>query len=318
MSPQTAITIGTFDSVHRGHASLIRTAREHVGPEGYVIVASFDPHPRSVLTPNATPARLTTFEQRQQLARAHGADQLVRLTPTPQLLSLSPRQFIESILEQHSPSCIVEGPDFHFGAQRAGSIETLQQLARELDFTTICVPPVTVSTSDQLTITASSTSVRWFLENGRAADAAEVLARPYSITGTVTRGRQLGRRIGFPTANLSNVPTMIPADAVYAGWAVLPDSSRLPCALSFGTNPTFPNAGRSAEAHIIDWHGPNAGEPEYDWPLTIEVSHWLREQIAFPGVRTLVEQIQRDVDHARTMLEPTPTRGRQRLQGSTP
>ncbi|MFG0258054.1 MAG: bifunctional riboflavin kinase/FMN adenylyltransferase [Phycisphaerales bacterium JB043] len=307
MPPLTAITIGTFDSVHLGHASLIHAAREHVGPSGRVLVASFDPHPRSILTPDDIPPRLTTLGQRVELARVHGADEIIRLTPSRELLALTPEQFIESIITQHHPTHIVEGQDFRFGARRAGSINTLDTLSASLGFTAIAVPPRQVATSDQLLITASSTAVRWFLERGRVRDASIVLGRPYSITGTVSRGRQMGRRIGFPTTNLTDIPMMIPADGVYAGWATLPDESRHPCALSFGTNPTFPNAGRSAEAHIIDWDGPAAGQPEYDWPITLEITSWIREQITFQGVRALVEQIERDVEVARTMLEHQPS-----------
>jgi len=303
MTPARAITIGTFDSVHVGHAALLAAARKHVGPQGTVLVASFDPHPQSTLNPDASPARLTTFDQRCQLLVDHTADDIIKLEPTRQMLCRTPRQFVEYIIEHHAPTLFVEGDDFRFGAQRAGDINTLTQLGNELGFETISLPPVTVSTSDQLAVKASSSSIRWFLEQGRVRDAATMLARSYAVAGTVVQGRQMGRRIGFPTANLDNIQTMLPADGVYAGWATLPDASRLPAALSFGSNPTFPNAPRTAEAFILDWEGPTTGQPEYGWPLTLEIVAWIREQITFPSIHPLVNQIERDVQAVRTMLQ---------------
>jgi riboflavin kinase / FMN adenylyltransferase len=318
MPPAIAITIGTFDSVHVGHAALIDAAREHIGADGTVLAASFDPHPKSILMPRNVPPRLTTFAHRQHLLLDKGVDEVIRLEPTPELLARTPRQFVEQILQTHNPSFFIEGNDFKFGARRKGSIQTLIELGNEFGFTTVSLPPVCVATAEQISIKASSTAVRWLLSQGRVRDAATMLDRPYAITGIVTQGRQMGRCIGYPTANLSNIETMLPADGVYAGWAILPDGSRLPAALSLGTNPTFPNAGRSAEAHIIDWPGPDAGQPEYNWLITLEFTAWIREQISYPGVRSLVNQIERDVHQANTILIKQPFSWSNTLQEASP
>lgn len=293
-----ALTIGNFDGVHLGHAALVRRARELAGPDGRVVAMAFWPHPIKVLRPGQAPATLTTFEQRADLLRALGADAVVRLEPSPDLLALDPRAFVQRVVAEHNADAIVEGPDFRFGRARAGDIGTLRALAADLGFRAEIVAPVRIATSDQLVAEASSTLARWLIAEGRVRDAAAVLGRPHQVRGVVAPGARRGRDLGFPTANL-RADTMLPADGVYAGRAMLPDGSTRAAAVSVGTNPTFGGEARRLEAHILDWAGPL---DRYDWPLAIDLVAWLRDQIAYGALEPLIEQIHRDIADARAAL----------------
>jgi len=299
MPASTALTIGNFDGVHLGHAALVRRARACAGPEGRVVVMAFWPHPITILRPDQAPDTLTTFDRRTELLRDLGADEVVRIEPTRDLLGLAPEAFIKRVVADHAPACIVEGPDFRFGRARAGDVDLLARLGDDLGYRAEVVEPVRIATADQLIAEASSTLVRWLVSEGRVRDAARVLGRPHEVRGVVVRGAKRGRDLGFPTANLDS-DTMLPADGVYAGVAVLPGGERVPAAVSVGSNPTFGAASRRLEAHLIDWSGP---ADDYDWPLAVELVAWLRDQVAYRGVEPLIEQIHRDIADTRAALD---------------
>ncbi len=302
MTRQTIISIGNFDGVHRGHTALIHHARTLAGPSGRVIALSFDPHPLSHLSPGREPARLSSHEQRALWLTEAGADEVHRLEPTHDLLSLPPDAFIDSLVQRFSPTAFVEGPDFHFGHKRSGNVNTLTQLGRSRNFQVHIVPPIQVDLTDQTVVTASSTITRWLLSNGRVRDAARILGRPYEIHAIVVRGDQRGRTIGFPTANLRS-SHMPPAHAVYAGLATLPDGSTHYAAIHVGPRSTFDALEPTIEPYIIDWAGPAAHElPEYGWPLRLRFIAWLRGQARFESVNALVEQMHHDVARARDIL----------------
>lgn len=300
--PSTAITIGSFDGVHRGHAALIARCRAEVGPTGRVVAMAFDPHPASRLRPEAVPARLTTFDRRAELLRGLGADEVVRLAPDDALLHLSADAFVNRMHQQFRPTAWVEGADFHFGQGRAGNIGTLASLGPALGFRAITVPGVNLALDDHLVARASSTLVRWLLRHGRARDAAAVLGRWYDYTGVVTRGDQRGRTIGFPTLNVVSECTP-PGDGVYAAWATLPDGRRLPAAVNVGVRPTFNGRERRVEACVLSGHDrPSpaslAGLPDYGWQVSIEFVAWVRDQVRFDGVAALTAQLARDASTA--------------------
>lgn len=301
----SVLTIGNFDGVHIGHAALIARARQIAArhpSRPSVVALSFDPHPLTLLRPELAPPMLTTFDERARLLRAAGADEVVRLQPTPEFLALAPDAFVAHLVAEHAPVAIVEGPDFHFGRGRAGNNTVLAELGRLHGFEVSVPDPVESSLDDQSIITVSSTIIRWLVGHGRVTDAARLLGRPYTLTGTVVRGDQRGRQIGFPTANLQTA-CMLPADAVYAGTGVLADGRRFTAAVHVGTRSTFNDSTRTVEAYILDWKGPLAeGGSEYNWPLRLEINHWLRDQARFESVGLLVEQINRDVDRTRTLV----------------
>jgi riboflavin kinase/FMN adenylyltransferase len=293
-----ALTIGTFDGVHLGHATLVQRCRELVGSAGTVIALAFDPHPLTSLRPEMAPPRLTTFEQRRDLLLKAGADRVQHLRPDDRTLSLSPEEFVECFVTHHEPAYVVEGADFRFGRKRAGDLALLEQLGRGHGFETVCVPPVEVSLTDHTLVRASSSLARWLLHHGRIADLRRVLGHVYVVEGEVQRGRQRGRTIGFPTANLHPRQTL-PAPGVYAGQAVTPGGARHLAAINVGANPTFGETYRHAEVHLID-----AGDLEngYGWELTVEFHAFVRDLIRFSGPEALVRQIERDVEHARAAM----------------
>jgi riboflavin kinase/FMN adenylyltransferase len=306
--PRSVVTIGNFDGVHLGHAALIERAREEanrVGDGTRVVALAFDPHPGAVLRPGQAPARLTTFEQRAEQLGRLGADEVVRLEPTGQLLSLEPLAFLTQLCSDLAPVAIVEGQDFRFGRGRAGDISALERFATSLGFQTIVVDPVEVTLSDHTLVRASSSLARWLLERGRVHDAAQVLGRAYEIDGHVVQGDRRGRAIGYPTANIAT-ECMIPGDGVYAGRGRLPDGSEYAAAISIGSKPQFGGAPRTLEAHLLDI-GERSGEcirglPEYGWPIRLSIEHWLRDQAAFASLPALLEQIERDCHRTREMI----------------
>ncbi len=298
---RAAITIGNFDAVHVGHAALIAAARTVVGEDRRVIVLCFDPNPLTVLRPEAAPPRLTTFAQRERALKALGATDVVPLRPTPEFLQQSPEQFIEWCAANWHPSAIVEGPDFRFGRARAGSIETLRELEQRFGYRTIIVDPVDVSLTDQSLVRASSSLVRWLIAHGRIQDACRVLGRPYEIEATIAPGDKRGRILGFPTANLSMPEQLLPADGIYAGRALREGVGAWPAAISVGSKPTFGVNARTCEAHLLDYDGP---VDDYGWHIRLNFTHWLRDQLMFPNVESLVAQMHRDLAQARTIIEP--------------
>jgi riboflavin kinase/FMN adenylyltransferase len=295
MSSLSAITIGNFDGVHQGHAALVRAARSAVGPDGRVTALCFEPHPLTVLNPPAAPARLTTFARRTELLMSLGADEVVRIEPSPAFLAMTAREFVAWMTDRYRPSHVVEGRDFRFGQGRAGTVRTLRELDGEFGFETIIVEPVEAITCDGLRVRASSSMLRWLLGHGRVRDAAAILGRPYELAGPVVRGDQRGRAIGVPTANLDHGEVLLPGDGVYAGQGELEDGTAYAAAISIGRKPTFDLSQRTCEAHLIDFPGPIG---EYGWTLRLRFGDWLRDQLAFRDVGALVDQVRRDIGRA--------------------
>ncbi|MEZ6234509.1 MAG: riboflavin kinase [Phycisphaerales bacterium] len=324
---RSILSIGTFDGVHLGHRAigaeacrLADVAAERGGERPRVVVLAFDPHPAAVLRPGTEPARLTTFARRADLLRAGGADEVVRLEPTPGLLGLSPEQFVDRLVAAHAPLAIVEGPDFRFGKGRAGDVAALRRLGRERSeaehFAVRVVEPVETVLGDHSIVAASSTLARWLLERGRAADVARVLGEPYRIEGTVVRGDRRGRTLGYPTANL-DPETALPADGVYAGFARAGlargqsdaragEDRSFVAAISVGTKPQFTpgQTARTIEAFLLDVERPPGsdaipGLPEYGWRLTLDLIGYVRDQARFESVDALLRQIGRDSERVR-------------------
>jgi riboflavin kinase/FMN adenylyltransferase len=268
---------------------------------------AFDPHPLAFLRPDQAPARLTGFPQRERLLMAAGADRVVRLEPTPDLLALSAGEFLERVCRDWRPVAFVEGPDFRFGKGRGGDVDFLRERARHSGFDVEVVQPVTVTLADHTVAPASSTLARWLIAGGRMSDAAIVLGRSYELAGVVVQGDRRGRTIGFPTANL-RTDGLPPADGVYAAEAILDDGRVFTAAVSIGTKPTFGAGGRAAEALLLDAPADGAavaGLPEYGWNLTLRFIAWVREQVQFHSVGALVEQMHRDCTRIRA-LRPSP------------
>jgi riboflavin kinase / FMN adenylyltransferase len=302
--PASVVTIGGFDGVHRGHAALLAHARDIAARAGARVVAlTFDPHPATVLRPDEAPPRLTTFEQRTDLLRGAGADEVVRLEPARALLGQSPEEFVRCLVEQFRPIAIVEGGDFRFGKGRAGDVNVLAELGRRYGFSVGLVDPVEAVLINCTVVRVSSSVTRWLIANGRVRDAAILLGRDYELPGEVVRGDRRGRTIGYPTANV-RTPCLLPGDGVYAGTAVLDDGRQFTAAISIGAKPTFAGTERALEAFLIDV--PRYGDairdlPEYGWKITLRISHWLRDQARYGSVHALLEQMDRDCARAREL-----------------
>ena len=303
----TAVTIGNFDGVHAGHRALIARARCLVGPGGRVIALAFDPHPLTRLRPEFAPPPIEPWDTRVRRLLAVGADRVERLEPTPDLLGTTPAGFVDWLMDTHAPTHIVEGPDFHFGQGRAGTIETLRTLGTARGVQVEVVPPVVVSLRDQSEVVASSSLVRWLLAHGRVRDAAFVLGRPHELSGTVVVGDRLGRTIGFPTANLATA-CLVPGDGVYAGIADLPNGSIAIAAIHLGGRPALGDDTPRVEAHLLDPAGgpwsPPVCQPEYGWSCTLRVIGRIRDIARLDGLDALTSQIARDCDRALAIVTP--------------
>lgn len=290
------MTIGNFDGVHLGHQALLHRARDLVGRDGSVIAVTFEPHPHKLLRPDIAVKPLQRAEEKQQALQQAGADEVRVLEVTPALLGMSATDFINHVHREIRFDCVVEGPDFHFGKSRSGDLQLLRSVGAHLGFRLDIVQPVQVHLGDASVAPASSSLVRWLLAHGRVEDVARVLGRPFTLAGSVVRGDQRGRELGWPTCNVQHGDRMVPADGVYAGVAELPDASRRRAAISVGTKPTFGGSEVTVEAFLLDHQAPL---DHYGWQLTISFERWLREQTRCDDVHSLCALIQRDVERTR-------------------
>lgn len=298
MNAATAITIGNFDGVHLGHVQLVRTARAAVGDDGRVVVLCFDPHPASVLHPEQAPKRLSTCDERADLLKAAGADEVTCINPTLEFLSQEPEQFLTSMVDPYKPQVIVEGPDFRFGHRRAGSVETLRKLEKKHGFRTIVIDPVELAMTDHHLVRVSSSIIRRMVASGRVRDARTLLGRPYELAGPVVSGDRRGRQIGIPTANLEYDGRLLPGHGIYAGAALLADGRTYPAAINIGVKPTFGGRQLGCEAHLLGYVGP---VDDYGWDLRIQFNDWIRDQMKFSSVDRLVGQMKRDIARVEAM-----------------
>lgn len=300
---ESVVTIGEFDGVHRGHQRIIARAAQ-VGRERNlpVVVITFDPHPDEVIRPGSHPPFLSSGRRRAELLAGLGADAVCVLPFTLEFSRLDPDEFVRAVLvERFHAAVVVEGEDFRFGHKAAGDVQLLAKLGEKYEFTTEGMP---LLDADGATI--SSTSIRQMLAAGDVAAAAQALGRPHRVEGVVIRGHHRGRALGFPTANLETPPhTAVPADGVYAGWLASldddgRDAQRWPAAISIGTNPTFGEGEQTVEAYAIDRDDLDL----YGMHAAIDFTARLRSTLRFDSVDALVEQIRRDVDRVRGLVQP--------------
>lgn len=288
-----AVAVGNFDGVHRGHQALVAATREcatHAG--GPAVAVTFDPPPHRVLYPGPERPPLTTVARRAELLHAAGADHVVVLRTSLALLALSPEAFFEDVLvKQLGAAAVVEGYDFRFGRGRAGTNATLRALCAAAGVTFAEVPPFALDGEP-----VSSSRVRAALVGGDVARAAALLNRPYRIAGAVVTGAKRGRTLGFPTANLGGVPTVLPGNGVYAVRATVEGRAH-PAAANVGPNPTFGDDARKVEVHLIDFTG-----DVYGREMEVEFVARLRDTTPFKGVDELVSQLKRDIEAARAIL----------------
>lgn len=286
------LTIGNFDGVHRGHQALVRQARSlaerHAVP---AVAVTFDPHPLQLLRPDAFQPMLTTLDHRAALLQEHGADHVVVIRTSTDFLALTDREFFDRIvLDELQARGLVEGRNFCFGRDRAGTAATLEKYGAAAGIEVVLVDAV-----QQGDAPVSSSRVRTALLAGEVAAAAHLLGRPYRIEGTVAAGQERGRLLGFPTANLHQIPTLVPGDGVFAGLVHF-QGRPWTAAMNIGPNPTFAEHGRKVEVHLLDFTGNLYGQR-----LVVDFLARIRPTRPFASVDDLVAQIKRDVDEVRRL-----------------
>lgn len=291
---RSAVTVGVFDGVHRGHQQLLRSMAAAAASRGLTpVVVTFKNHPLSVLRPELPLQLLTPLAERTALIRSAGITGVVAITFTRELSQWTPEQFIGALIEHLHMGLLVVGPDFVLGHGRAGTTPVLTALGERLGYATLVVPPYLLDGQP-----VKSTLVRQALAAGDMERAAHYLGRPFAVAGAVEPGERRGASLGFPTANLALTEHQaLPVDGIYAAWFDV-DGARHPAAASIGTKPTFHEAApRTVEAYVLDFSGDLYGKG-----VRLEFVQLLRAQQRFLSAADLVAQMQRDVQAVRAVL----------------
>lgn len=286
------LAIGVFDGVHLGHQAVISTSAEHARAEnGTLVVVTFDPHPEKVLRPEKAPHLLTATAHKIALIRRLGVRHLLIIAFDPQFAATEPEDFVQQLVQHSKPLReICVGHEWSFGKSRRGNLQLLTKLGTNFDFNVVGIRPVTVNGE-----IVSSTAIRRAVAAGDLKKAAAMLGRDYTILGTVVRGDDLGKKIGFPTANLSAHSEQFPPDGVYFAEAKL-EGVVYPGVVNLGYRPTVSNSksDRVLEIHLLDFK-----REIYGRDLELRFVRYLRPEKKFENVDALVRQIERDVQQAR-------------------
>lgn len=298
-----AIALGNFDGIHRGHLEVLRpilpsSLAKNFSPfKIYSTVVSFEPHPHQFFT-GKSKKLLTTIAEKEKLLADLGIDGLLLLPFDRQLASLTPQEFVENILiSQLEVKKISVGQDFRFGRDRTGNVRSLKEIAAKFGVETTIVS--LQNSSEELRI--SSSLIRSALAAGQLDRANQMLGRNYSLMGVVVSGKQLGRTIGFPTANLNLPPLkLIPRQGVYSvRVAIEPSCDLIKGVMNIGYRPTVSGDRQlSVEVHLLDWSG-----DLYDRILTVELVRFLRPEQKFSSIEALKSQIALDCQVARQTLD---------------
>jgi riboflavin kinase/FMN adenylyltransferase len=289
------LNVGVFDGVHRGHQEIITKLTTGAHAEhAPAAVLTFDPHPASVLSGQEIKC-LTLPDERAELLGEHGVDVVITERFTRELSMITARDFMLRLTRQLGLRHLLIGYDFALGKGREGNAARLTEIGSELGYTVEVVSAL----SDESGV-ISSTEIRKLVEIGNLAEAARLLGHPYSLHGPVIHGDARGRTIDVPTANISYAhDKMIPAKGIYACWAYL-DGKKYQAAINIGTNPTFTPEKQSpnVEAHLLDFHQEIYGED-----VRLEFVARLRDELKFDSVEALLEQIWRDIESTKRILQ---------------
>jgi riboflavin kinase / FMN adenylyltransferase len=287
--PFPVTAIGNFDGVHLGHRAILKAAIDRARAAGGTAFAlTFDPLPAKLLVPARAPQLILTPTDKLELLRLSGIDGVIVLNFTLELSLLSLRDYLRGKIGVRE---VVEGQNFRFGHSRAGTPAVMVELGRELGFDTDVVAPVKIDG-----IEVSSTKVREAITTGDMHRASRLLGRHHFLSGPVVRGRERGRTIGFPTANLASETECIPPDGVYATRVILDDGA-YPSITNVGMRPTFAESARSIEAHIFDFT-----RDIYGQRIKLELVERIRAERKFDTPDALKAQIALDLGKAREIL----------------
>jgi len=303
------LTIGNFDGVHIGHQEILTAAKQTAEERRtQLVVMTFEPHPLAVLHPQKKPGILTSPELKKHLLAEAGADCLLIIKSTPELLSLSPDEFVKQfIIKGTRPGIVVEGESFNFGSGRSGNVRALQKIGTDKGFLVSVIEPKEVQLSTGQAVKVSSTVIRNMLKTGDVGDAAIALSRPYRLIGQIVPGRGKGKQLGFPTANMGPPDQLVPADGVYAGFVQIGGSqedvcatkAEVPAALSIGRTQTLgADYPRLVEAHVLTGQ---VGDLHGKW-LAMDFIQRIRSQQKFDTEKDLSAQIAKDCKTAKEIL----------------
>jgi len=294
------VTIGNFDGVHIGHrkilSALLEKAREKSGDP---VVVTFSSHPRKILNPELPIKIITTTDEKVNAIYDFGIPNIILLNFTRQMAQMHAIEFYNEILVgKLDAKYLVIGYDHAFGKNREGNYDFLSELAASTG-----VEITRIEEEDRYKHPISSTWIRREIESGNITKANTLLGWKYTLSGTVVRGRDRGRSLGFPTANINplHLDKIIPGDGVYAVRVIFENGTKKKGILNIGTNPTFSEKARTIEVNIFDFN-----DTIYDSILTIEFHKHIRNEIKFESEEKLVEQIQRDKSSALRMLKKIP------------
>jgi riboflavin kinase/FMN adenylyltransferase len=293
-----ALAMGNFDGVHRGHQQVIALAAKAAGELGRQLgVITLDPHPRVYFRPDEPAFLLMKPDQQARALEALGVDVLYVLPLTPELAQMTDREFAQNVLHDGlGARHVAVGFDNSFGKDRTGSPATMRTYGAEMGFGVSVAAPVEDGAGEKY----SSTGVREALRDGRPEAAAAILGRPFAIEGAVQRGRQLGRKLGFPTANVALGDYVIPRFGVYATRTRLPDGRDIPGVANIGVNPTIEGVRIPLlEVWLFDFD-----EDIYDQVIETDLIAFLRPELKFDGLEAMTVQVMKDAKVARDMLMP--------------
>ncbi len=284
--PNVVLTVGSFDGVHLGHQSILRTVIERARERsGTAALMSLQPHPRAFFQGTDDFALLSDAMQKEELLRAAGLDVYFILPFNDSVARMEPGDFLTRILvEQCNVRHMIVGDDFFFGAGARGNVAFLNEEGRRHGLAAEVVPPVIVDGER-----VSSTRIRTLVAGGLLEEARALLGRPYAIAGTVARGRGMGKELGYPTANLRSDRALLPAHGIYAA-RVMIDGADLLGAVNIGFAPTLPHERPVVEAHLLDYSGELAGRR-----IEIRLYRRLRGEEKFGGIDELKAAIERDI-----------------------
>lgn len=295
---RAVITIGTFDGVHTGHRHIIQQLQQAATAcDGETVIITFDPHPREVLQPGSNTVHLlTTLDEKIALLAAEGVDHLVIVPFTREFSGLSAQAYLEDFLiERFNPHTIIIGYDHRFGHNREGGLELLEAEQTRYGFSLIEIPQQIVHD-----LTVSSTKIRKSLQEGNVHLANELLGYQYFLEGTVIHGDKMGRKLGYPTANiqLPDYRKLIPAQGIYAIKVHIQGYDQpINGVMSIGTRPTFNGNDLRLEAHIFDFSG-----DLYDQVIRVEMISYIRANQKFDNVEALIAQMDKDSAVAKAIL----------------
>ncbi|HUF31075.1 MAG TPA: bifunctional riboflavin kinase/FAD synthetase [Gemmatimonadaceae bacterium] len=297
-SPGTICTVGTFDGVHRGHQLVLSRIAERADETGlHSVLVTFDPHPLEIVRPEHAPPLLTIGREKLEVVAQSGINYVAIVPFTDALRRFTAAQFVDEVLlRRFHVRQLVIGYDHHFGRGREGSADVMRELGQNRGFDVEVLGPVTATDPSPI----SSSRIRRAIASGKLDEAATMLGRPYSVSGTVRQGDRRGRLLGFPTINLGSPPErkLLPPNGVYAV-RVHSRAGMFGGMMNLGGRPTFGDSTLSLEVHLLE-----AEVDLYDHHVSIEFLQYLRDIRRFEGAAELVAQLHRDAESARAALTP--------------